>query len=146
MFKSFQLILILALGSVVAHPSLAGHLSSGTFELFFDGNDVGLGGDASEDLVIAMGKAGFMGSFGAAVAERYGVFDEFTIVSTTRPDGLLSPTLEVAAIFRFSEEAPVGSARFQLFVPGGSITAQFRPTRLLVEDATRGDLVLGDGP
>ena len=50
MFKSFQLILILALGSVVAHPSPAG---AQDLELIFSDLEIDLAGGASEELLIA---------------------------------------------------------------------------------------------
>ena len=49
----------------------------------------------------------------------------------------------MAGVFHFSDEAPLGSARFALEAVGGRIMPVFRLTRLMIEDQHRGNLILG---
>ncbi len=81
-------------------------------------------------------------AFGAEVTRRYGDVERFAVLSTARSGTFLAPEVEVAGIFRTAGDSPIGSARLRM-VFGGGLTPAFRPTQITIEDAVRGDLVLG---
>jgi len=81
--------------------------------------------------------------FSREAAARYGRFDRFAIISTSRRISLAQPAVEVAGVFHFADEAPLGSARFALEAVPGRFMPVFRLTRLMIEDQHRGNLILG---
>jgi len=81
--------------------------------------------------------------FSRETTARYGRFDRFAIISTSRRISLTQPAVEVAGVFHFADEAPLGSARFALEAVPGRIMPVFRLTRLMIEDQHRGNLILG---
>jgi hypothetical protein len=81
--------------------------------------------------------------FSRETAARYGRRDRVAIISTSRSISLSQPEVEVAGVFHFADEAPLGSARFALEAVPGRIMPVFRLTRLMIEDQHRGNLILG---
>jgi hypothetical protein len=85
-------------------------------------------------------------AFGREVAERYGELERIAIISSTHSGTLLSPIREIAIVYHFEREQPLGSARFQTKVVPGQFIPQLELARLTIEDASVGDLVLGGEP
>jgi len=81
-------------------------------------------------------------SFGDEMTKRFGTFERFSVLSTSQSGSFMAPVVEVAGIYRAEKGSPIGSARFRMAF-GGGITPAFRLTRITVEDAERGDIVLG---
>lgn len=82
-------------------------------------------------------------SFSEEAAGRYGAFDRFSMISASNRGSVWRPMVEIAGMFHFADEAPLGSASFVLEPPPGRVMPVFRLTRLFIEDGQRGDLVLG---
>jgi hypothetical protein len=81
--------------------------------------------------------------FGEEAAGRYGAFDRFSMIAVSSRGSFWRSTVEIAGMFHFADEAPLGSASFVLETPPGRIMPVFRLTRLMIEDGQRGDLILG---
>jgi hypothetical protein len=81
--------------------------------------------------------------FGRAATERYGRFERFAIISAARSGSMLAPEVEVAGMFHFERESPLGSVRFVMRFTPGSLVPLFVLQRLTIEDQEHGGLELG---